>query len=304
MSHLLDRTLDFQNMNQAWLAVLENQGVPGVDGVSLSVWARNWEERIRQLCLQARSNRYQPRPLRSRTIPKSIPGEFRLLRIPTVTDRVLQRAVLQALHPIFEPLFLDCSFGYRPNRGLDDAVQRILVLRENGYRCLLDADIDAFFDHVDHTLLIAFLKEDLPDRSLLPLIQSWLEIGRVQPDQPVGIPLGSPISPLLANVLLHRLDAKIARRGWPLVRYADDFIVFGEDSLRVQQITVEVGEMLRGLKLSFEPNKTSAACFDQGFDFLGVHFEGDEYRYLYLGEEIIARGDDLHPLFGFYDPEY
>ena len=304
MQDLLDRTLDFQNIHQAWEAVAENQGIPGVDGVSLRQWQRNWEERLRQVIVDVRANRYRPHPLRRRMIPKTIPGEYRLLRIPTVRDRILQRAVLQILHPVFEPIFLDCSFGYRPNRGLLGAVQRIIVLRENGYRCLLDADIDAFFDHVDHPLLLSFLKQDLPDDSLLPLVRAWLDLGRIQPDQPVGIPLGSPLSPLWANVLLHRLDEKIARRGWPLVRYADDFIVFAEELAARPRDQRSSRRDSGWLKLSFEPNKTSPASFAQGFDFLGVHFEGDEYRYLYLGEEVVVRGEQVDRLFSYYDPEY
>jgi group II intron reverse transcriptase/maturase len=304
MYDLLDQALELSNLHQAWEAIEANQGVPGVDGVSLQAWRRTWEERIHLLILKVRSNSYQPGKLRRRKIPKRTPGEYRLLRMPTITDRVLQRAVLQVLHPVFEGKFLESSFGYRPNRGLAQAVQRILVLRENGYRWLLDADIDEFFDHVDHALLLRFLEADLPDPSLLPLIRPWLALSCDNPQAPLGIPLGSPLSPLWANVVLHRLDCSVARRGWPMVRYADDFIVFTESADLLPEITRAVGKMLASLKLRFEPSKTRPASFTEGFDFLGVHFEGDEYRFTYLDKEIAGRGKRVDWLYGRYLPEY
>ncbi len=310
MTTLLEQSLELDNLRRAWEAIEDNQGIPGLDKVSIRRWRRNWEERLANLADAVRCNTYQPKKLHKQRIPKRDRREFRVLRIPTVTDRVLQRAVLQVLHPVFEggrqnrPVFLDCSYGYRPGRGLREAVQRIIVLRENGYRWLLDADIDEFFDSVDHTLLLEFLRHDLPDASLLPLIERWLDLGRADPRRAVGISLGSPISPLWANIFLHRLDVSIQRSGWPLVRYADDFIVFAESQTQAAHIHEEVGKVLASLHLQYEPHKTRLCCFDEGFDFIGVHFEGDEYSYTYLDKEIKVSGSEVDMLFSQYGPEY
>ncbi len=304
MPVLLQQALSPDILRLAWNEVEENQGVGGTDGVSLKAWRRNWEERLANLAAAVRANTYQPHKLRLRKIPKRDRREMRSLRIPTIDDRVLQRAVLEVLHPVFEPRFLDCSFGYRPRRGLRDAVQRIIVLRENGYRFVLDADIDAFFDNVDHELLLTFLQNDLPDDSLLPLIRRWLALGCVAPGRAVGIPLGSPLSPLLANVYLHRLDRSLVNGGWELTRYADDFLVFAESEGRVERARAETANILAHLRLGFEPSKTRPASFEAGFDFLGVHFVGDEYHYTFLDKEVKVDGNQVDFLFGLYGPEY
>jgi len=304
MIRLLEQALEMSNLRDAWEEIAKNKGMAGVDRVSVARWQRNWEERLVGLVAAVRANTYQPRKLRLKRIPKRSRREFRILRIPTITDRVLQRAILQVLHPVFEPRFLRGSFGYRPRRGLKQAVQRILALRENDYRWLLDADIDAFFDNVDHALLLDFLRRDLPDDSLFPLITRWLELGRIRPDKAIGIPLGSPLSPLWANVFLHRLDVSIARRGWPLVRYADDFVVFAASREEAQNIYMEVEKTLAAIKLRYEPAKTRLASFEEGFDFIGVHFEGDEYSYIYMDKEVKVGGNKVDLLFSDYGPEY
>ena len=313
MSTLLERALQMDNLRLAWEEVAENEGSAGVDRISLRVWRRTWEERLVNLARLVRANTYKPKRLRLRRIPKRNRREKRILRIPTVTDRVLQRAVLQVLYPVLEPRFANCSYGYRPRRGLKQAVQQIIVLRENDYGWLLDADIDAFFDNVNHEVLISFLRCDLPDTSLFPLIAGWLELSRsdLKPGMhskpgsvPKGIPLGSPLSPMWANVYLHRLDQAIMQRGWPMVRYADDFVVFASSSEEAQTIYTEVEAILASLLLRYEPSKTRLASFEEGFDFIGVHFEGDEYSYTYLDKEIKVSGDQVDMLFSQYGPDY
>jgi group II intron reverse transcriptase/maturase len=304
MEPLLQKALCMENLRSAWETVAANDGLPGVDSLSIRRWRRNWEERLVDLAGRLHSHTYQPHPLRLRRIPKPGRREWRLLRIPTVTDRVLQRAVLQVLYPVFEPRFLRCSFGYRPHRGLKQALERILVLRENDYRQVLDADIDAFFDNVDHDLLLGFLRHDLPDDSLLPLITGWLECSRLDPQRAVGIPLGSPLSPLWANVLLHRLDLAVTQAGWEMVRYADDFIVLAENKRSLLAAYKEVGKILSSLRLCCEPHKTRLTSFEQGFDFIGVHFKDDEYSYIYMDKEVKVSGDKVDLLFSDYGPEY
>lgn len=305
MSTLLDRALRMDNMRQAWNEVEENRGVGGVDRVSLKVWRRNYEERLVDLIVRVRSSAYKPRKLRLRKIPKRTPGEYRLLRIPTIDDRVLQRAFLHVIQPGFERRFLDCSYGYRWKRSIRNAVERILVVRENDKRWVLDADIDDFFNSVEHELLLEFLHKDLQDLSLMPWIRRWLKIGLTDPKQRVGIPLGSPLSPMWANVFLHRLDLAVVRgRGWDMVRYADDFLVFARDRGELEQVHAAVGETLERLRLKYEPRKTRLTHFDEGFDFIGVHFQDDEYSYVYRDKEVKVKGTEVDWLFGVYGPEY
>ncbi len=301
---LLTQTLHPDNLRRAWEAVADNGGIPGVDDVSIRTWRRTWEARLAELARAVRANRYRASPLRERRIPKTTPGEWRTLRIPTVTDRVLQRAVLQQLYPIVEPRFLDCSFGYRPGRGLRDAVRAITRLRRQGHGRVLDADIDDFFNQVDHSLLFDFLLEDLPDQSLNQLLRQWLTADCLTPDCNRGIPMGSPVSPLLANVYLHRLDMHLTACDHPHVRYADDFIVLARDTAGLQQAYDDVASALAALKLRYEPRKTRLTSFDDGFSFLGVHFEQSWYWYTYEDKRIEVRGDRADWLFGDYGPDY
>ncbi|HFD40293.1 MAG TPA: hypothetical protein ENJ31_10680, partial [Anaerolineae bacterium] len=251
-----------------------------------------------------RSNRYKPARLRVRRIPKKQRNEYRTLRIPTVTDRVLQRAVLETLYGIYEPRFLDCSFGYRPGRGLRDAIQRIVDLREEGRVWVLDADIDAFFDNVDHGVLLEMLRADLDDAILLRLIAGWLKMGRVRKDAPRGIPMGSPLSPLLANVYLHPLDETLAAEGWSPVRYADDFVVLTASQEQARRAYRRAGEALAALRLRYEPAKTRLTSFDEGFDFLGVRFYRDTYCYTWQEKTIEVEGEEVDWLFSRYGPDY
>ena len=298
---LLTRALDIHNLARAWQAVEENGGISGTDHVSIQVWRRNWEERLINLSRAVHGHTYKPQKLRERRIPKSSPGEFWVLKIPTVTDRVLQRAAAQILIPLFETMFLDCSYGYRPQRGLQQALQAILVHRVNNRRWVLDADIDACFDSIDHELLLRFLESDLPDDSLIPLIQSWLGVCGTSTSR--GIPQGSPISPLLSNVYLHRLDLALTQSGWKLVRYADDFIILDEDQQQIQRACDQARTALNEISLRLDPVKTSIISFEQGFTFLGIHFYQDSYEYVWEKKTIHVEGDEVDWLFSHYGPE-
>lgn len=300
---LLTNVLDDDNLRLAWDEVAENRGVAGVDGVTVDVWRRDWPGRLMALAADVRAGRYRPAPLRERTAPKPGGRGPRLLRIPTVTDRVLQRAVLQVLHPILEPSFLPFSYGYRPGRGVADAVRAISRLRRQGFGWVLDADIDDFFNQVDHAVLRGFLDEALPDNSLLALIDGWHTVDCPPPGDR-GIPMGSPLSPLLANVYLHPLDAAVTGRGFPMVRYADDFIVLAAWPEGRDVAYALVGEVLAGLRLRYEPDKTRLASFDQGFDFLGVHFEQSWYWYNWQERRVEVRDEGDEWQLARYRPEY
>jgi group II intron reverse transcriptase/maturase len=304
MGELLEQVLTPDNLREAWNEVAENRGMPGVDNVSIRRWRRNWEERLINLARDVRANHYKPAKLRVRRIPKKRRDQYRTLRIPTVTDRVLQRAVLQVLYAIYEPRFLPCSYGYRPGRSLKDAVQAIVDFREQGYTWVLDADIDAYFDSVDQRLLLEQLRRQVDDAALLRLIDQWLERARPAPDISKGLPMGGPLSPLLANVHLHPLDQRLLAAGWKVVRYADDFIVLARDQEDVQAAYIATEQMLADLKLRYEPTKTRIVNFEQGFEFLGVTFEDDEYSYPWEDKRIVVEGNQADWLFNAYGPDY
>ena len=304
MALLIDQILAADNLREAWNEVAENQGIPGVDHVSVLCWRRTWEERLVNLARDVRTNRYKSSPLHMLRIPKKQSGEWRTLRIPTVTDRVLQRATYQILCPLFERVFLDCSFGYRPGRGLLQAVERILSLRSRGMAWVLDADIDAFFDNVDQGLLLERVEEQVNDPIVLGLLENWLAAGCTRCDTAIGIPMGSPISPLLANIYLHPLDWYLVRRRWQIVRYADDFLVLTESQTAAKRAYGTVGYCLGQLKLQYEPSKTRLVSFNEGFDFVGVHFYRDTYSYLWQNKHITVEGDEMNWLFSTYGPHY
>jgi len=304
MPWLMERILDADNMRRAWNAVAENAGMAGVDDVSVRRWWRNWEERLVALTRAVRANRYRPARLRVRRIPKKRRNEWRVLRIPTVTDRVLQRATLQAVQPLCEPWFLECSYGYRPGRGLKDAVQRILDLREGNREWVLDADIDECFDSIDHALLLSFVERDVPDPQVVRLIRRWIEGMHGARGRGRGIAMGSPLSPLLANLYLHRLDRALGPWREGLVRYADDFVVLTVTQPEVEEVYEEVSAILERLELRYEPHKTRIASFDRGFTFLGVHFYRDTYTYTWHDKTIEVEGDRVDWLFGEYGPRY
>lgn len=304
MGQLLQRILDLDNLRRAWEEVAENRGMAGVDDVSIRRWRRNWEERLVNLARDVRANRYKPSKLRTRRIPKRKRNEYRTLRIPIVTDRVLQRAVLQEMYEIYEPLFLRCSFGYRPGKSLRDAVQYIVVQRENGFTWVLDADIDDFFDTVDQPLLLEFLKERVEDAQVLSLITGWLVQARPRPELAQGIAQGSPLSPLLANVYLHPLDVGLTATAWRPVRYADDFVVMGVSRDSVAAAYREGEDLLTALRLRYKPSKTRISSFAEGFQFLGVKFEEDAYSYTWEDKTITVTGGEADWLFGDYGPDY
>jgi len=202
---LLDRILDMENLTAAWEAVAAREGMAGVDDVSIRRWQRRWEEHLLNLAATVRSQHYKPKRLRVRHIPKRQGGRRRI-SVPTVTDRVLQRATLQVLMPCFERKFLSCSYGYRPKRGVAQAVAAVIRYRDRGFRWVVNADIDDCFDSLDHELLMRFLEMEVTDWRVLQLMRRWMEVGRPSRAAARGVALGMPISPLWANVYLHEMD--------------------------------------------------------------------------------------------------
>lgn len=306
MARLIERVLDWHNLAAAWNQVEKAQGAAGSDGVSVKRWGRTWEERLVNLRRAVMTNTYKPAPLERFTRPKRGGGVRHMTNL-TVTDKVLQRAVLNVLDDIFEKMFLDCSYGYRPGRSLANAVQAIIKYRDMALEYVLDADIDDCFDSLDHGLLRQFVRETIDDPIVLRLIDLWLEQGRrargAEEQRGKGIALGMVISPLLCNVYLHRFDAAMFELGHTLVRYADDWVALAETETDACWAWDDATMVLEGLKLKMEPTKTQITSFDQGFEYLGVFFYRDTYSYDWQDKRIEVQGPFDGWLFSQTGPE-
>lgn len=271
----IKQVLAEDNLHNAWLKVASNQGVAGSDGVTIEQFGQDLADKLRTLAGEVRHDRYHPRPLLRVEIPKK-GGGSRPLSIPSVRDRVLQTAVTRVLTPVFELQFEEVSFAYRSGRSVDQAVGLIERLRDKGYRWVVDADIRRFFDEVDHKRLLAQVGKWVMDETILHLIEQWLKaeiVGRRGVRRlRKGIPQGSPLSPLLANLYLDQLDDELLSQGRRLVRYADDFVVLCKSREGAEKALKITEDILKSIKLAFNREKTRITHFDQGFRYLGVDF--------------------------------
>ena len=295
---MIERVLSRANLEDAWNDVQARAGDPGVDGISVRRWGRTWEARLVNLRRDVMANTYRPAPLERYSVRKKS-GGYRRLANPTVTDKVLQRAVLNVLDGIFDPLFLPCSYGYRKGRSVAKAVETICAHRDAGFVWVLDADIDECFNSLDHELLQRFVRDQVDDAIVLRLIDLWLRAYRRDSDVARGIPMGAVISPLLCNMYLHQLDLALTRLGYLHVRYADDFVVQCRSDREARRALDGTAAVLGALRLQLEPGKTGVTHFETGFDFLGVHFERDAYSYLWEGKRITVEDGLPDWLYGF-----
>jgi len=222
---LMERVADPANLNAAWKRVRENGGAPGIDGITVDAFIEHAKPRSESLRKELLEGSYRPSPLWRVTIPKASGGE-RLLGIPTVQDRVVQQAFLQVLQPILDPTFSERSYGFRPNRSAHQAVATAQAYIQQGYDWVVDFDLEAFFDRVNHDRLMSRLGQRIADRRACWIIRRFLQAGfmenAVLNPTTEGTPQGGPLSPLLANLVLDELDKEMERRGLRFVRYADD----------------------------------------------------------------------------------
>jgi group II intron reverse transcriptase/maturase len=283
----IERILNPDNLRAAWEEVEKKKGAAGVDRVSVKRWGRNWQERLDALAREVRANTYRARKLKQFHIPKW-DGTMRTISILTVTDRVIQRAVLRVVDDVFDRGFMECSFGYRPGRGVRDAVPAIIAHREAGRQWVLDADIDNCFPSLKHHLILRYFQQKVRDPVVDGLLRQWMAQGEASPG--AGISLGAVISPLLCNILLHQLDARLMQAGYSPVRYADDFCVFCETRAQAEKAMKRAAFILKKLHLALEPNKTKVTHFNDGFDFLGVHFYRDTYSFEAVDKRVEVRG--------------
>ncbi len=276
MTDSINKFLNINNFQRAWEKVSENRGSAGIDNQTIAEFAQNPILNLTILLDKVANNTYQPHPYKQILIPKT-KGKWRELKIPTVQDRVVQQALLNVISPILEPQFSPSSFAYRPNISYINAVEQVAYLRDLGYQWLLDADIVQYFDHIDHSRLLREVRKSLDNPRILCLIKSWLTVGvytesgtLTYPEK--GIPQGSVISPLLANVYLNEFDHLIANSDLKLIRYADDFLVFATTQTRIIQAYSQIGQFLQSIGLNFHAEKTQITNFQRGFRFLGHGF--------------------------------
>lgn len=226
---LLEKIISLENLRLAYKKVKANKGAAGIDEMEVQDMHNYFKENIDQLIEQIKMGCYQPQPVRRVEIPKKEKGKTRKLGIPTIVDRVIQQAIVQVLTPLFEPLFSDNSFGFRPKRSAHDALLRIKEHVDEGYVFVVDMDLEKFFDTVNHSKLVQILSNTIEDGRVISLIHKYLKAGVVIQDlfekTDVGTPQGGPISPLLANIMLNELDKELEKRGHRFVRYADDCMI-------------------------------------------------------------------------------
>ncbi len=278
---LYDKVHRMDVLWRAWSEVAAKGGAPGVDGVSIAqVEEQGAGELLGALRAELETRSYRPLPVRRVTIPKSSGGE-RHLGVPAVRDRVVQAAAKLVCEPLFEADFLDCSYGFRPKRSAPQALDVIRMEVNRGRTWVVDADIASFFDSIPPQVLRSALEERISDRRMLALLMGWLRAGvwtgqaLIHPG--TGTAQGGVISPLMANVVLHRLDriwAERYRRLGVIVRYADDLVVLCPTREQAGQALAALAEILAGLGLALAPAKTSLVNMREpkaGFDFLGFH---------------------------------
>ena len=223
---LLERILGRENLNRAYKRVKRNHGAPGIDGMTVEdalPWLREHRE---ELLSSIREGKYKPNPVRRKEIPKPDGKGVRKLGIPTVVDRIIQQAVAQGLQPIFEPLFSDGSYGYRPGRSQQQAIMKVKEYAEQGYRYAVEVDLSKYFDTLSHELLMNILRKQIHDKRVTDLIKKFLKSGVMENgvvcETEQGSPQGGPASPLLANIYLNEFDQEMKSRGVKVIRYADD----------------------------------------------------------------------------------
>jgi RNA-directed DNA polymerase len=271
-AHSLTGRITAPLMLAAFKAVKRNRGAAGIDRVSISMFEANLTENLSALERDLKDGSFQPFPLRRHFLEKG-DGKFRPLGIPAVRDRVAQEVIRRLLHPIFERLFHDASYGFRPGRNCHMALDRVLELHDQGYRVILDCDVKAFFDELPHAIIKQAVAAQVADGNILNLIEKFLRAGVMEEGvfkpTTVGTPQGGVISPLLANIVLNYLDWELDKLGYRLVRYADDFVVLCRSKAEAEEAKTQVTRILGQLGLTLSAEKTRITTYGKGYSFLG-----------------------------------
>lgn len=277
---MLEQLLSRENLLAALKRVEANKGSHGVDGMSVKSLREHIKQNWQTIRQAIEEGTYQPSPVRRVEIPKPNGGGVRMLGIPTVTDRLLQQAIAQVLTPLFDPQFSEHSYGFRPKRRGHDAVRKAREYMKEGYRFVVDLDLEKFFDRVNHDRLMMKIAEKVKDKTVLLLIRKYLqsgvmEGGLVKPTSE-GTPQGGPLSPLLSNIVLDELDQELEKRGHRFVRYADDCNIYVKTRKAGERVKASVTEFIE-TKLKLKVNQAKSAV-DRPWKrkFLGFSFSVDK----------------------------
>ena len=273
----LEKILESSNLNAALKKVESNKGAPGVDGMKtdeLRQYITDHPGELRRVLLDGT---YRPKPVKRVTIPKSEPGKFRELGIPTVIDRLVQQAVLQVLNLYYDTTFSTSSYGFRPFRDCRDAVLHCIRQTDGGKVWAVDVDLEKFFDTVNHSRLIRKLSTRIKDPRVISLIhrmlKSGIDTGNGVVDSTVGLMQGGPLSPLLANIYLDELDKELEKRGHSFARYADDLIVLCSSKRAAERTLRSLTKLLEGrMFLKVNQAKSGVSYITHGVKFLGFGF--------------------------------
>jgi RNA-directed DNA polymerase len=279
---LMDKVYAPANLASAWKRVRSNRGAAGVDRQSVEEFERHAPKHLEDLHRELREGSYRPSAVRRQWIPKPGTTEERPLGIPTVRDRIVQSALRHVLEPIWEAKFATQSYGFRPGRSCKDALRRVDELLRDGSTWVVDADIQSYYDSIEHDRLLAEVATEVADGKVLRLVEALLEqpvmeqASKWTPEE--GIPQGSTLGPLLANVFLHPVDDVLVREGYELTRYADDLVILCRTEHEAKAGLARLRDELTRRGLTLHPEKTKLVDMSQpgGFDFLGYHFERDK----------------------------
>lgn len=299
---LIDKIYQRKNLEIAWERVRANRGSGGIDGQSIREFAEQADEQLGRLQRELKEHSYRPQPVRQVSIPKAgKPGEYRMLGIPSIYDRVCQQALLNRLEPIFEPVFDEANFGYRRGRSTQDALRKVWKEIKGGREWIVDADLKDFFGSVDHDKLLALVARRISDGRVLRLIEAMLKAGsygqgRLFPSER-GTPQGGVVSPLLSNILLTPFDWEMRRRGYQLTRYADDWVVTCTSAAEARAAIATAQRILTELGVQLHPQKTRTVHVRHGFEFLGYKIKRG--RQLSLPASKIRSGARSGELYAF-----
>jgi group II intron reverse transcriptase/maturase len=280
---LMEMILSQENLNLAYQKVKSNKGASGVDRISTEELGNYIRGNKENILSSLRNRKYIPKPVRRVYIPKAN-GKKRPLGIPTALDRLIQQAIAQPISDIYENIFSDYSYGFRPNRSCHDAIKQALEYLNSGYEWVIDIDIEQFFDKVNHDKLIQILREEVNESDVLNLIRKYLKAGVMEKGivkaTKTGVPQGGPLSVILSNIYLDKLDKELETRGLRFVRYADDLLIFTKSEMaanRVMQTVTKWIEKKLFLKVNASKSKVVRPKRSKylGFTFLKT---GDKWK--------------------------
>ncbi len=283
-NELLEQMLSHTNLKQAYVQVKRNKGACGIDGMDVYQLKGYLDEHLDEIKASIMNRTYKPQPVRRVEIPKA-DGGTRNLGVPTVIDRFIQQAIAQVLTPIYEPIFSDNNYGFRPNRCCEMAVIKALEYMNEGFQWVVDIDLEKFFDNINHDKLITLVMKDVKSGEIVSLIRKFLVSGIMIDDEYkesiVGTMQGGPLSPLLSNIFLNELDKEMEARGLHYTRYADDCMIFVGSSKAADRVMASISKFIE-TKLGLKVNMTkSKVAKPNDIKYLGFGFYYDTFNQLW-----------------------